>query len=69
MNKFDQKNFDASWIKIKDENGRQSSLRILDDGKIQVVGNLEHNAIFIVIDGKDRLIKHLQENHEAKNEK
>ena len=59
---FDAKKFEASWVTIKDESGRQSSLRILENGKIQVVGNLEHNAIFTVISGKDRLIKHLQEN-------
>jgi hypothetical protein len=60
--KFDNKKFEESWVTIKDESGRQSSLRILDNGKIQVVGNLEHNSIFTVISGKDRLIKHLQEN-------
>jgi len=62
MKKYDNAKFEASWITIKDESGRQSSLRILEDGKIQVVGNLDHNAIFTVVKGKDRLIEYLQNN-------
>jgi hypothetical protein len=62
MKKFDNEKFNLSWVTIKDENGRQSSLRILEDGKILVVGNLEHNTVFTVTDGKDRLIKYLSGN-------